>query len=131
MLSRAEMAQKKRDRKILETKRVALEEAVERRVTEGVYDRIWRHRSTDDEARDDSLHSKIAALGVVGVKLAHLGVELATPEEQDTVDRELQGAVKALKDMDEPKYPQGKLLALKQAHKTIVGTISSLPETGW
>src|SRR5690606_15621321 len=61
MLSRAEISQKKRDRKLLEAKKVALEEAVEKRVTQGVYDKIWRHKSTDDEARDDSLHSKIAA----------------------------------------------------------------------
>lgn len=120
MLSLGEIAQKKRDRKLLEVKRFALEEAVERRVTEGIYNRIWRHKSTDDEARDESLRSKMAALNVVGVKLAHLGVELE--EVQGDIEKELQSAVDALVGMNEPEHPLGKLLSLKKAHKAIVGT---------
>jgi hypothetical protein len=122
MLSKAEIAQKKRDRKLLELKRVALEETVEKRVTEGVYDKLWRHKSTDDEARDDSLQSKIAALKVVGVNMGHLGVELGSAETVAEVNQELQEAVIALAVMSEQKYPLGKLALLKQAHKMIVGT---------
>ncbi|KAA8904857.1 hypothetical protein FN846DRAFT_779322, partial [Sphaerosporella brunnea] len=124
MLSKAEMAQKKRDRKLLEVKRIALEEAIEKRVTEGVYDKIWRHKSTDDEARDDSLHSKIAALKVVGVNLGHLGVELDSEAKAKLVDRELQESTKALAAMNEKKYPLGKLTLLKQAHKAIVDCLT-------
>jgi len=127
MLSKAEMVQKKRDRKLLEIRRIALEEAIEKRVTEGVYDKIWRPRSTEDEARDDSLHSKIAALKVVGVNLGHLGVELDSEEKAKLVDNELQEAIKALAAMNEKKYPLGKLLLLKQAHKAIVGMFSFVP----
>lgn len=120
MLSLGEIAQKKRGRKLLEVKRLALEEAVERRITESIYNRIWRHKSTDDEARDESLRSKMAALNVVGVKLAHLGVELE--EVQGDIEEELRCAVDALVGMNEPENPLGKLLSLKQAHKAIVGT---------
>lgn len=120
MLSLGEIAQKKRDRKLLEIKKLAFEEAVERRVTGVIYDRIWRHKSTDDEARDESLRSKMAALNVVGVKLAHLGVELEGA--QGDIEEELQPAVDALVGMNEPKHPLGKLLSLKEAHKAIVGT---------
>jgi hypothetical protein len=127
MLSKAEMVQKKRDRKLLEVKRIALEEAVEKRVTEGVYDKIWRHKSTDDEARDDSLHSKIAALKVVGVNMGHLGVELDSEEKVKLVDHELQESIKALAAMNEKRYPLGKLSLLKQAHKAIVGTQPTTP----
>lgn len=124
MLSLGEIAQKKRGRKLLEVKRLALEEAVERRITESIYNRIWRHKSTDDEARDESLRSKMAALNVVGVKLAHLGVELE--EVQGDIEEELRSAVDALVGMNEPKHPLGKLLSLKQAHKAIVGTFRYL-----
>lgn len=120
MLSLSEISQKKRDRKLLDAKRLALEEAVERKITEGVYDRIWRHKSADDDARDESLRSKMAALNVVGVKLGHLGVELEGA--QGNIDEELRPAVDALVAMNGPRFPSGKLLFLKQAHKAIVGS---------
>ena len=121
MLSKAEMVQKKRERKLLHIKQIALEEAVEKMVTEALYDRLWRHKSTDDEAKDESLQSKIAALKVVGVNLGHLGVELASAANAREVDRELQGAIEALVAMNGKKHPLGKLALLKAAHKTIVG----------
>ena len=74
MLSISEISQKKKDRRMLTAKRFALEEAVERRVTGEMYDRIWRHRSTDDEARDESLRGKRETLKMLGVSLRHLGV---------------------------------------------------------
>ncbi|RPA97795.1 hypothetical protein L873DRAFT_1689590 [Choiromyces venosus 120613-1] len=123
MLSISEISQKKKDRRLLDAKRLALEEAVERRITEGVYDRIWRHKSTDDEARDESLRSKMAALNVVGVKLGHLGVELEGA--QGDIEDELRPAVEALIGMNNLKFPLGKLSSLKQAHKAIVDWLST------
>jgi hypothetical protein len=76
MLTTEEIAERKRARKVLDHKRVALEEAVERRVCEKIYDRIWRHRSTQDEAQDEKLRSKTAALSVVGIGLTDLGIDL-------------------------------------------------------
>ena len=84
MLSISEISQKKKDRRMLTAKRFALEEAVERRVTGEMYDRIWRHRSTDDEARDESLRSKRETLKVLGVSLRHLGV--AGVEDLDMIE---------------------------------------------
>lgn len=125
MLSRAEISQKRRDRKLLEAKKTALEEAVERRVTNGLYDKLWRHKHTDDEARDDSLHSKIAALKVVGVNLGHLGVQV--PEDKrEGFDSQLLNAAATLAKMNEERYPLGKLALLKQAHKTIVGETDNI-----
>lgn len=123
MLSREEIAQKKRDRKMLDIKRLALEEAVEKRITEGVYDRLWRHKSTDDEERDESLRSKMAALNVVGVKLGHLGVELEGV--QGDIEEELRPAVESLVGMNDQRNPLGKLQSLKQAHKAIVDWLST------
>jgi hypothetical protein len=123
MLSKAEIVQKKRDRKMLQIKQIALEEAMEKRVTDALYDKLWRHKSTDDDARDDSLHSKIAALKVVGVNLGHLGLELESEKKVDDVNKELQEAVKSLQQMNNERSPLGKLTQLKVAHKTIVGEL--------
>lgn len=131
MLTVDEIAERKRARKMLERKRVALEEAVERRVTEGIYDRIWRHRSTQDEAQDEKLRSKTAALSVVGIGLTDLGIDLGQNQDADAEEgkekdiREwLEDARKELIAMNDKKYPLGKLQHLKAAHKNIVETLS-------
>lgn len=139
MLTPQEIAERKRARKALEVKRLALEEAVERRVCEKIYGRIWRHRSTSDEAQDEKLRSKTAALSVVGIGLTDLGIDLGEESSEDdesdeetiTPDREtevrqwLEGARKELIAMNDQKYPLGKLQHLKAAHKSIVDTLTN------
>lgn len=131
MLTTEEIAERKRSRRVLELKRVALEEAVERRMCEGIYDRIFRHRSTQDEAQDEKLRSKTAALSVVGIGLGDLGIDLGhtkgsdSPEDKEAEVREwLEGARSELVAMNDDKYPLGKLQHLKAAHKSIVDTLS-------
>ena len=133
MLTAEEIADRKRARKVLEHKRVALEDAVERRVCEGIYDRIWRHRSTQDEAQDEKLRSKTAALSVVGIGLTDLGIDLGqesngnpdTNENKEMEVREwLQEARDELIAMNDERYPVGKLHHLKATHKSIVDTLS-------
>lgn len=133
MLTSEEINERKRARKALEHKRVALEEAIERRVCEGIYDRIWRHRSSQDEAQDEKLRSKTAALSVVGIGLVDLGVDLGieSSEEPDAAEKRelevrewLEGARGELIAMNDEKYPLGKLNHLKAAHKGIVDTLS-------
>jgi hypothetical protein len=133
MLTPEEIADRKRARKVLEQKRLALEEAVERRVCEGIYDRIWRHRSTQDEAQDEKLRSKTAALSVVGIGLTDLGIDLgqesnekpdATENKEKEVREWLEESREELIAMNDQKYPLGKLQHLKAAHKSIVDTLS-------
>jgi hypothetical protein len=133
MLTTDEIADRKRARKLLEHKRIALEEAVERRVCEGIYDRIWRHRSTQDEAQDEKLRSKTAALSVVGIGLTDLGIDLgqessenpdATEDKEKEVREWLEDSREELVAMNDEKYPLGKLQHLKAAHKSIVDTLS-------
>jgi hypothetical protein len=133
MLTPDEINERKQARKVLEQKRAALEEAVERRVCEGIYDRIWRHRSTQDEAQDEKLRSKTAALSVVGIGLTDLGIDLGQDSSQDpdaTANKEkevrewLEEAREGLVRMNEERYPLGKLQHLKAAHKSIVDTLS-------
>lgn len=135
MLSATEMADRKRARKLLETKRVALEEAVERVVCEKVYDRIWRHRSTDDEERDHKLRSRTAALSLVGIGLKELlmtGDDLSEEERQKTKEREpeikewLSTARQDILEMNNEKYPLGKVQHLTAAHKSIVEALSKI-----
>lgn len=135
MITAEEMAERKRARKALEAKRSLLEEAIERRLCEGIYDRIYRHRSTQDEAQDDKLRSKTAALALVGIGPADLGVELwgesvdnAEPGSAGDKSQEIQmqmgAARKDLIRMGQSRYPLGKLNQLKAAHKSIVDTLA-------
>lgn len=133
MITADELASKKRARKALEMKRCLLEEAVERRVCEGIYSRIYRHRSTQDEAQDDKLRSKTAALALVGIGPVDLGIDLGegsqdSPEAVAAKSEEIKGRLgQARKDlimMAEKRYPLGKLNHLKAAHKSIVDTLA-------
>ncbi|TPX18542.1 uncharacterized protein E0L32_011580 [Thyridium curvatum] len=132
MITAEELAERKRARRQLEQKRGLYEEAVERRLCEGMYGKIYRHRSTQDEAQDDKLRSKTAALAVVGIGPLDLGVELWAPtdsteealERQEEVRKWLEPARRELMEMNNSRYPLGKLNRLKAAHKSIVDTLS-------
>ncbi|KAI9846756.1 MAG: hypothetical protein M1837_003605 [Sclerophora amabilis] len=130
MLTTSEIADRRKARKMLEKKRLVLEETVERRACEGVYDRIWRHRSSHDEEQDEKLRSKTAALGLVGIGLQDLGIGVDAKGPQDTGPKEedvrewLTDAREELVKMNDEHYPLGKLLHLKAAHKNIVDSLS-------
>jgi hypothetical protein len=133
MITAEELAGRKQARRALEVKRHMLEEAVERRLCEGIYDRIYRHKSTQDEADDDKLRSKTAALALVGIGPVDLGIDLgdgaaesteAAAEKTEEIRKRLEQARKDLVRMHESKYPLGKLNHLKAAHRSIVDTIA-------
>ncbi|KAK1780324.1 hypothetical protein QBC45DRAFT_409024 [Copromyces sp. CBS 386.78] len=133
MLTPEEYAERKKARKALEQQRILLEEAVERRLCEGIYARIYRHHTTHDEAQDDKLRSKTAALAVVGIGPNDLGVDIGDIDKSDPeavakrteeVRDWLEGARKELILMNQSRYPLGKLNHLKAAHKAIIDTLS-------
>lgn len=128
MLTASEVTERRKARRLLEYKRVALEEAVERRACERVYDKIWRHKSTLDEVRDEKLRSKTAALALVGIGLKDLGIdeEEGSEHTEDDVRALLASAREGLAKMNEEKYPRGKLQHLTSAHKSIVETLSTI-----
>ncbi|EME76852.1 uncharacterized protein MYCFIDRAFT_96531, partial [Pseudocercospora fijiensis CIRAD86] len=135
MLTADEVADRKKARRLLEQKRLALEEAVERGVCEKVYDKIWQHRSAEDEARDEKLRSRTQSLALVGIGLKelHMDNDPATAEirrtaeeKEDEINHALSAARDALLKMDGEHYPLGKLQHLTAAHKAIVETLSQL-----
>ena len=130
MLTASEVAEKRKARKFLSYKRVALEEAVERRACEAVYDKIWRHRTTLDEVRDEKLRSKTAALLLVGINLKDLGIDIdistIDEDKQKEADDCISVARECLAKMNEEKYPLGKLQHLSYAHKAIVDALTKL-----
>lgn len=134
MLTAIEVADRRKARRLLEIKRLALEEAVEKAVCEKVYDRIYKHRSSDDDARDGKLRSRAAALALVGIGLKELHVDSptnqevrkATEEKEDEIHQSLAPAREALQKMDDEHHPLGKLQHLTDAHKAIVETLSQL-----
>jgi Vacuolar sorting protein 9 (VPS9) domain len=131
MLTASEVAEKKKARKLLEYKRLALEESVERRACDRVYNKIWRHKSTLDDVRDEKLRSKTAALALVGIGLRDLGIELdqQSTSTEDDIRHMLAPARDELARMNEEKSPLGKLQRLTIAHKTIVDTLSTIHPT--
>jgi hypothetical protein len=128
MLTASEVTEKRKARRLLEYKRVLLEEAVERRACEKVYAKIWRHKSTLDEVRDEKLRSKTAALALVGIGLKDLGIELDDDAETTAEDLQesLAPAREGLAKMSEEHYPLAKLQHLTTAHKAIVDTLSTI-----
>lgn len=135
MLTVSEVSDRKKARKMLELKRLALEEAVERAVCEKIYEKLWKHRTTDDDARDEKLRSRTAALSLVGIGLKELHVDIdpssgPTPktaeEKENEIYTSLASARESLLKMDDEHCPLGKLQHLTAAHKSIVETLSQL-----
>lgn len=130
MLTASEVEEKRKARKALDYKRAALEEAAERRVCELVYDRIWRHKSTLDEVRDEKLRSKTAALLLVGIDLKDLGIDIDVTSIDEGKQKEandcLAQARECLANMNDHQYPLGKLQQLAAAHKAIVDALTKL-----
>ena len=133
MITAQELANRKQARKALEAKRGVLEEAVERRLCEGIYDKIYRHRTTQDEAQDAKLRSKTAALALVGIGPVDLGVDYGEEAAEDPskaakITDHMRGSLEEARNdlvkMGECRYPMGKANHLKAAHKSIVDTLA-------
>jgi len=129
MLTPQEISDRRKARRLLDRKGVALEEAVERGVCERVYNRIWRHRSTLDEVRDEKLRSRTAALALVGIGLRDLGIDFETSQ-SEAKDMEIENWISKARDrllrMNDAKHPLGKLQHLAAAHKNIVDLLMAL-----
>ena len=130
MLTASEVTERRAARKLLAHKQVALEEAVERRACESIYDKIWRHKSTLDEARDEQLRSKTAALLLVGINLKDLGIDIDIAAVDEVKQKETDECLAVARDflarMNDEKYPLGKLRHLASAHKAIVDALTKL-----
>lgn len=132
MLTPQEISGRRKARRLLDRRGKALEEAVERRVCQRVYNRIWRHSATLDEARDEKLRSRTAALALVGIGLQDLGINFGQqPSELDDVQIEdwISKARDGLLRMNDAKYPLGKLQQLAAAHKSIVDLLAALHQS--
>lgn len=82
LLTTSEISNRKKIRSDAIIKRQIWEEEIEKRVTTGIYERIFAPKTADDTERDFKLQGKIRALVVVGVALEHLGVELSSREKE-------------------------------------------------
>ena len=132
MLTPQEISDRRKARRLLNRKGTALEEAVERSVCERVYNRIWRHRSTLDEVRDEKLRSRTAALALVGIGLKDLGISFdasSSPQKEYQVEDWISKARDGLLRMNDAKFPLGKLQQLAAAHKNIVDLLTDLHQS--
>lgn len=132
MLTPQEVSDRRKARRMLDRKGIALEEAVERRICERVYRRIWRHRATLDEVRDEKLRSRTAALALVGIGLKDLGIDLdisGSEAKKVEIEHWISKAREGLLRMNEARYPLGKLQQLAAAHKYIVDLLTALHQS--
>ncbi|KAL9100645.1 MAG: hypothetical protein Q9163_003993 [Psora crenata] len=129
MLTRQEILDRRKARRLLNRKALAMTEAVEKRVCEHLYSRIWRHRSTLDEVRDEKLRSRTAALALVGIGLRDLGVDMEPSKAQMGSGLDIESSIMKARDglrrMNDAKYPLGKLRQLAAAHKIIVDLLTT------
>lgn len=132
MLTPQEISNRRKARLFLNRKGTALEEAVERTVCQRVYNRIWRHRATLDEVRDEKLRSRTAALSLVGIGLQDLGIDFdqqPSKLEEVLIEERISKARDGLLKMNDAKYPLGKLQQLAAAHKCIVDLLTALHQS--
>ena len=132
MLTPQEISDRRKARRLLDRKGTALEEAVERRVCQRVYNRIWRHKATLDEVRDEKLRSRTAALALVGIGLHDLGIKFdqhPSGSDDTHIESWISKARDGLLRMNDAKYPLGKLQQLALAHKNIVDLLTALHQS--
>ncbi|KAK9245490.1 hypothetical protein V1506DRAFT_538318 [Lipomyces tetrasporus] len=126
MMSFEEIAKKKKERKQKEAQKLLYEDLVEKMVCEACYNEIFMFQGSDDEAKDATLATKIAALKLINIGMEHLGV----PELQDSgIGPFLVPAGKELCKMVDKHSPKEKLALLISAHKQIVDVLSKLTQT--
>ncbi|BFZ59652.1 hypothetical protein YB2330_000666 [Saitoella coloradoensis] len=126
MLSGDEIAQRKASRLRAERLRIEWAEEVEKRLCEGVYDKLLSIKDSDDEIRDEALASKVAALNILDVTLKHLGVEMGDEEEVHAIAVAF-SAGEELQKLNEVQAPKAKVEVLVTTHKILVDGLSAQP----
>ncbi|KAH9921737.1 uncharacterized protein BXZ73DRAFT_51674 [Epithele typhae] len=101
-------------------------EAVEKTVCSLFYDRLFLPRGTDDGSHDEALSSRIAAVNLLDLGLAHLGVEVGLAGRE--VDSLIKACGKTLMQLDAAcRSPADKAATLVAVHKILVEGLSRLP----
>ncbi|CAL1715405.1 unnamed protein product [Somion occarium] len=114
----AEDQKEKRVREVLE--------AVERTICSVFYDRLFLQPSSDDASHDEALSSRIAAVNLLDLTLAHLGVEVGNSGTE--VEAVVHACGETLTQLDTAcRAPADKASILVAAHKIIVDGLSRLP----
>ncbi|KAK9462101.1 uncharacterized protein V1516DRAFT_617049, partial [Lipomyces oligophaga] len=126
MMSFEEMAKKKQERKHKESLKTLYEDLIERKVCEDTYPTIFMYHASDDEAKDATLCTKIAALKLINIKIEHLGV----PELKDVdLNSYLKQAMTCLVEINDMKSPRAKISKLITAHKHIVDALNTIRQS--
>ncbi|KZT07540.1 uncharacterized protein LAESUDRAFT_725000 [Laetiporus sulphureus 93-53] len=100
--------------------------AVERVLCSLFYDRLFCPASTDDASHDETLSSRIAAVNVLDLGLAHLGVDVGDSGKQ--VEAVIGDCGRTLMQLDTARRsPAEKAAVLVSIHKVIVDGLSRLP----
>ncbi|KAI0339369.1 hypothetical protein BDW22DRAFT_1336368 [Trametopsis cervina] len=109
------------------TKRIReVVEAVERALCTVFYDRLFLQGCSDDATHDEALSSRIAAVNLLDLSLAHLGVDVG--ESATAVEAVVKACGETLSQLDAAcRAPADKAAVLVAAHKILVDGLSRLP----
>ncbi|EIW78762.1 hypothetical protein CONPUDRAFT_166692 [Coniophora puteana RWD-64-598 SS2] len=97
---------------------------VERALCEVVYDRIFMN-GVDDASHDEALSSRVAAVNLVDLTLAHLDVDVGGAA--DDLNSVITACGQTLQQLDICFSPGDKSAVLVNAHKVLVDGLSKLP----
>jgi hypothetical protein len=92
---------------------------VEKYVCTALYNNIFSPKWSNDNADDEALCSKIAALNLLELGLSNLGVD-AKPQQQERIDFAVQAAGAELQNLEQKKAPHEKLNSLVRCHRIVV-----------
>ncbi|THH32050.1 hypothetical protein EUX98_g2138 [Antrodiella citrinella] len=101
-------------------------ENVERTLCSMFYDRLFLQSCSDDASHDEALSSRIAAVNLLDLSLAHLGVDVGTSGVE--VEAVVKACGETLSQLDTAcRAPADKAAVLVASHKIIVDGLSRLP----
>ncbi len=118
MISGEEMAEKRSRRRLIENRRREWQEEIEGRVCMEMYERTFQLSTSDDELRDESITSKIAAVNIMEVSLRQLGVDFSVDEEL-LMEVKIKSTGEELQTLNAAFTPKSKLDILLSAHKKV------------
>lgn len=109
-----------------EIQATAATDRVEALFTAFLYDTLFRPFGADDSKHDAALASRVAALHMLDLSLAHLGITVDA-EDELAVDHMLEAIGQTLGSLGDVTSPKQKTDILIRAHKLVIDGLQSLP----
>lgn len=115
-----------KDDELAESHAIAATDRVEALVTAVLFDTLFRPYGADDSKHDSALASRVAALNMLDLSLAHLGIAVDAADEP-AVHQMLEEIGQTLESLNGVTPPKQKTDILIKAHKLVIDGLKALP----